>query len=94
MLEALAAVYLTPTTRKAGAMPENLTDDRPKRQRGALSKRQRDTLAAIRQRPRSAPELAAILGTSAEGAAQTASSLVRRGKVERIAGNPVRWRAK
>lgn len=76
-------------------MPENLTEDVPKRtRRAALSARQRAALDSIRQRPRSAPELAAILGTSREGAAQTASSLVRRRKVVRIAGNPVRWAAR
>lgn len=68
----------------------------PKRKRrGALSDRQRQALAAIRQRPRTTPELASLLGCELDAAADTATSLVRRGKVTRHpSAFPIRWAAR
>jgi len=81
-------------SRKARLMAENLTDQPPKRRRtGRLSDRQQKALDAIRQRPRSTAELAAILGTTGDNAQKTALALVRRDVVALDRDVPVRWRA-
>ena len=60
-----------------------------------LSKKQRAALDAIAAQPRDPAALALLLDTSKEGAAATASSLVRRGLVrrERRAGRVSYWMA-
>lgn len=57
-----------------------------------MTAQQLEALAILREHPPLTPaELAELLGTSPEGAAKTASSLVRRGLVRRTREGGVRY---